>query len=50
MAYCRVAMETNLPASLSLSVLRFAWEFVLLQIFVSDAKNRDETSLTGHHF
>lgn len=25
-------METNLPASLSLSVLRFAWEFVLLQI------------------
>lgn len=31
-AYCRVAMETNLPASLSLSVLRFAWEFVLLQI------------------
>ncbi len=30
-AYCIVAMETNLSASLSLSVLRFTLEFVLVQ-------------------
>lgn len=30
-AYCVVAMETNLPASLSLRALRFTLEFVLVQ-------------------
>lgn len=41
--YCIVAMETNLPASLS--VMRFTLEFVL--VCASVDKNTDEKTLTG---